>query len=176
MLSGISPGRTGSHGCGQWKHLSISFLLFCELWDQKRRDILIQASTHVSPNDVTPEVEQLYRKNIKLLTTDLKNLEKIYQEKLMVHDRLSFRRSALRRQAALVDLKTEEARVLVSEKTSDVRFSAQAIEPSSPVWPNIPKIILFSALGSFFVSAVLCLFKGFIDYVEQTKEAIAPPK
>ena len=90
-------------------------------------------------------------------------------------NQLRFERSTLRKQARLVALKTEEARVLVSEKTSDVRFIAKAIEPSIPIWPNILNILLFSALGAFFVSCALCLSKGFIDYTEQKKETTAPP-
>ena len=62
--------------------------------------------------------------------------------------------------------KTEEAQMMVSEKTSDVRFVAKAIQPHFPVGPDIEKIIILGSLIGFFVSIILCIFKDFVDITE----------
>tara|TARA_Y100001960_G_scaffold159608_1_gene167806 strand:- start:280 stop:1731 length:1452 start_codon:yes stop_codon:yes gene_type:complete len=62
--------------------------------------------------------------------------------------------------------KAEETRMLVSAKTSDIRFAAEAIEPHLPVGPDVGKIVVLGTMTGFFLSIFLCIFSDFVVATE----------
>jgi len=128
--------------------------------------LTLKATTSVSDADATQKMKLLYETIIRQDKKELAAMEVIYLRNSTTIERLKWEESSLSLLAGQVLKKTEDARMLVSEKTSDVRFVGLAAEPTIPLSPDIFKIVVFTTLFAFFLSTIFCLFKEFIDLVE----------
>ncbi len=155
---------------------------------QQDSDIKDPFSNLVPEEYVDEEIKELYKITIqneevelaKLKNKSLKNdsmLKNISLKNAAMLNNISLKNAAIIQginrelgvQAALLaELanKAEEARILVSEKTSDIRFMAEAIEPALPVGPNVVKIVVLGTMIGFFLSIFLCIFSDFVVATE----------
>ena len=123
-------------------------------------------SASVPDKNVNEEMRDLYKLNIRNAKSELTKIENTYITSSATIHELKWELSLQSNLVAQLADKTGEAQIMVSEKTSDVRFVAKAIQPHFPVGPDIEKIIILASLIGFFVSIILCIFKDFVVLTE----------
>jgi len=122
--------------------------------------------TQIDKKNITPEFRDLYKNLIKTTKEELINLGKIYlRDNLQVH-RLQREANLLAGLFKNLSKKVEEARMLESEKTSDVRFISKAIAPKGHVSPYRSRIVLISTVVGFLLSILLAFVKEAVETIE----------
>jgi len=127
---------------------------------------IFKASVSVPEEHINEEIKELYKITIQNEEVELAKLEDTYLRNTALIQQLSWDLSVQAGLLAKLANKAEEARMLVSEKTTDIRFVAEAIEPHFPVGPNIQKIVVFGTMIGFFLSIFLCIFSEFVVATE----------
>jgi uncharacterized protein involved in exopolysaccharide biosynthesis len=122
------------------------------------------SSIFVNENYYTPKVLEAYRKIIKNNERELEKAIYIFAEKDVEHDRMDRKKVNLMSSFLVLSKRLEDARILVTEKTSDIRFISKAIKPNIPVAPNKLIIVLAGLLAGFLISLFVAQL---LEHLEQ---------
>ena len=134
----------------------------------EQKDIFqrIYSSAAVPDEYVNEKTRELYATTIRNTKSELGDIEQRYLKNSTKIQQLSWELSVRSNLVARLANKAEEARMLVSEKTTDIRWVSKAIQPHFPIGPDVFKITVFGALFGFFAAIMLCIFIEMIQIAE----------